>query len=209
MRSGLFALVILVACAFSSGSSGFSTQSKKPEDELLLYLAIIKKELFVRGASVVFLTDQTLNIKNTPYMREFLDSLKREGNEVPAELLTEFEKLNETSHQLAKEMELPANVVLIDASGVKDYLLRLKESGKEVPKAIAKISFSRIAFNAAQDQALVFVSLYCGPDCASASFMLMKKKDGIWDGDRVGNLVIAALVESSKASGRRGERAMG
>ena len=46
--------------------------------------------------------------------------------------------------------------------------------------AIGLISFSRVGFNAKEDQALVSMDFVCGELCGAGGTYLLEKEEGVW-----------------------------
>jgi hypothetical protein len=62
---------------------------------------------------------------------------------------------------------------------------------KHYPRASGFTVMSAIGFNGAHDQALLYVGTSCGDLCGSGYFVLLTKKDGQWQVEKVANIWVS------------------
>lgn len=192
MQKRLLSLAILTCCLLFNQQTFALLQDEGPSAaERELYLAIIAENFTNHGIRPVLLFNKTLDLKNAPQMLEHFTTLKQKGYDVNPTMISNFEKLNESSIQVEQSFFPSDDVAVIQEGSVKDYLRKRMDAGREMPRAIVTVAFSKVAFMPDKEHALVYVSWVCGGECALHGFLLMEKEHGAWKGQAVGPLTVS------------------
>jgi hypothetical protein len=165
IRFFLIAIVILASAVVAVPQS--DTVSA---DEYAVYSALINAKYIKSWTELAVIQTHTR-----------LDTM---GRDVPKEFGDTLAAKNNTTYTLERHFDISVKYVLLDKKQLDDLFHADLEKGwdsywKQYQHATGLLTFSRVAFNAKGDEALLNASEVCGPLCGSGYlFRLKKDKDG-------------------------------
>ncbi|MBF0620087.1 MAG: hypothetical protein HQL19_07960 [Candidatus Omnitrophica bacterium] len=173
-------MLLSLAIFFISSMAAFAVVESvvKPEEyEVYSFLLELTSwELFV-------VADETRGGGHEKISEDFLK--KEFGPKLDATLLARFIQENETPVQLENKFTGGLSVRILSAKEDAEIFSTVgsgggwKEFHKRYPGA-CNYQFSRVAFNDARDEALVYESSICGPVSGLGEYFLLKKVGGKW-----------------------------
>jgi hypothetical protein len=115
----------------------------------------------------------------------FYEELKKSSDELLAETITDFRAKNKQAQRLKPRFDVKVKCVLVSAEEIDGFFRKEGVDGwksfyEKYPKSGGFVSFSRVGFNPARTQALVYQSHSCGGLCGGGSYLLYTKRDGGW-----------------------------
>lgn len=119
------------------------------------------------------------------YGDDLEETLQWVSDHIPAvdsATLNDFKLKNDQSYPLGNYFDLPVKVLLFSDEEMKEIF---DDSGwsefyERYPSAQGIMSVSRVGFNVARDQALVYVGSSCDWLYGAGYYVLLTKKNGIW-----------------------------
>ena len=138
---------------------------------------------FAENPDVTLLLQDTGADSSMTSPEEVMDFIKSGLPAVSDETINDYLKNNKQDSQLSASMNVGAEYQLLSAdefaeiSSQSDWGNVLKE---KYPDSNGYMFFSRVGFNNAHDQALIYVGRVYGPLAGEASYYLLEKKDAKW-----------------------------
>jgi len=139
-------------------------------DEYAVYSALINAKYIKSGTELAVIKTQTR-----------LDTMVRD---VPKEFADTLVAKNNATYTLERHLDIRVKYVLLDKKQLDELFHADLDKGwdsywKQYQHATGLLTFSRVAFNAKGDEALLNASEVCGPLCGYGYlFRLRKDKDG-------------------------------
>lgn len=159
--ASVFALTFLACSFFTHPFAATPNPVDLEKEEAAVYSYFVRekdKAVIVRHASTDILGSDP---------QQMVNSIKSNFKEASSETLESYVERNQEPSQLSPDMDLGVDYVLLSTEeafqGSDQYFM-----------------FSRVGFNQALDQALVYVADVAGPLAGSGSYFLMEKKEGQW-----------------------------
>lgn len=156
-----FALTFLACSFFTRQFAATPSPVDIEKEEAAVYSYFVRE----KDRAVIIKDASTDILGNDP--RQMVDSIKSNFKELSTETADSYVERNKEPGQLSPDMDLGVDYVLLSREeafqGSEEYFM-----------------FSRVGFNQALDQALVYVGDVAGPLAGSGSYFLMQKKDGQW-----------------------------
>lgn len=162
-----------------------STQANEPgAEEYAVYAAVLQQRYVPQGAERFVLQDQTFpTIGEDPSPSLFL-RLKADVPAVTDDLLVDFSKANDQLYPLKDNFGLKQPVTLLSQQQFADQFGQIpnwETFKQQYPTAPGYMTISRVGFNAARDQALVYVTWQVDEFTADALFFYLVKDEGKWN----------------------------
>jgi len=138
---------------------------------------------FAENPDVTLLLQDTGADSSMSSSEEVMDYIKSGLSAISDETINDYLKNNKQDSQLPASMNVGVEYQLLSAdefaeiSSQSDWGNVLKE---KYPGSDGYMFFSRVGFNNAHDQALIYVGRVYGPLNGEASYYLMEKKDAKW-----------------------------
>jgi hypothetical protein len=115
---------------------------------------------------------------------KFFEDLQKTSTELQPETINDLRVKSKETAALERKLSLKINYQLVSDEEVAGFF---KEGGggweafhKKYPKSSGIMSVSRVGFNAAKTQALVYTGWSCGGLCGGGGYTLLTKKKGVW-----------------------------
>jgi heat shock protein HslJ len=167
--------------ASTSPPSTVSTNPTQAEaEEYAVYGAVIR-ERFVT-AKMIVITDHT-SAGMPDDLQQTIDSLSTNLPSCQSETLQSFKKNNEQSATLKQELNLPQPYVFINEEAL-DQIFASNDGWDRFyelyPGAQGEMTLSRVGFNAAFDQALLYLGNQWHWVAGEGHYLLCTKTDGHW-----------------------------
>ena len=186
-RKILLAFVTLSFVACSSGGTAQPTPSANDieTEEEAVYAALIHA---MYPAEMVVLMDQTQTDITDSALGETLQRVLQEMGTVSAETVDNFRVRNDRAYPLRLDMTLGVPYVLLSEDNMRQIFSE-NQNGWDVfygryPNAPGIITLSRVGFNAALDQALVYIGDQSHWLAGAGYYVLLKKVDGVWTNEQ-------------------------
>jgi len=180
------AALILIAKASPLCAQKPLALQEPTEDDAAVYTSVLRELYQAAKGRPIVLSDQTalgvppgmvgnLPVEG-PQTVAFLDRISPEARQ-------NYEEINHSSLHLPSPCKLAPECTLIDlaevAVQVKDAKAWRKFMAKH-PNTPGIIIVSRIGFNRARDQAVVYSGMSCGLLCGQGEFTWLVKRSGVW-----------------------------
>ena len=193
LRSLLCVLLLVFLTACSSNSNPTNTQipptvTPTPDltlEEELVYSALLQKN-FSADLYVLMNKTQTdiIGLADEQTYQHVNETL----TELEPETLADFKKQNDVSHTLKTSMILGSRYILFSLEDMQG-LFGENQNGWDIfytryPEAPGIITVSKVGFNLAADQALVYLGIQSHWLAGSGTYFLLVKKDGVWEIDQ-------------------------
>ncbi len=166
-----------IACSFLAPKAEATVEEIEKEEQAVY-------SFFVGDSTgtVVILQDTATEIP-TDDPQQTIDYIKSGLKRLSDETLDNYMARNEKPGQLSPDMQLGVDYVLLST----DELSKIS-SQPDWPEVMAEkysgsggyVIFSRVGFNAALDQALVYVGDVAGPLMGAGFYYLLEKRNGEW-----------------------------
>jgi len=176
----------LGAVAVSAPRSQSTSDAAVSDEEYEIYASVIKQFYVQPETKLVMIEERTFRYdfaaENDEPWRE-----KRKGLTIDESAVEDYETKN-SRQWLFKEssFKLPVKVSLITDLDLKAIFhgnwgeLQWINYYRRFPDSRGFVMLSRIGFNTARTQALVYVGSRCGPHCGDIHFLLLEKANGAW-----------------------------
>lgn len=138
---------------------------------------------FAENAGITVLRQETATDTSMRSPQETADFVRSGLPTISDETIDDYLKSNEQVDQLPADMNIGVAYHLLSSaewaelSPQSDWGSVLKE---RYPSTDGFMSFSRVGFNAAHDQALLYVGKLYGPMAVEAGYYALEKQDGQW-----------------------------
>ena len=166
-----------IACSFLTPIATPSAADIEKEEQAVY-------AFFVGGSerTVLILQDASADISaNDP--QKSLDYIKSGLPSLSDEALDNFVQRNQQSCQLAPDMELDVDYILLSTEELSE-ITRQSNWGEVItqkyPGSYGYTMFSRVGFNNSLDKAIIYVGQMAAPLMGSGFYYLMEKKNGEW-----------------------------
>jgi hypothetical protein len=187
-RMGLCLMVCLVLLV--AGCSGpLSPASPSPAgdpdaEETAVYAAIVRKRFFSTGIERLVIDAETSTGHSSSSLGETLDYVKQSLPHLLDDTLEDFESRNQGARTLRADLQLGKPYVLVTQDEMS-AIFADRTGGWDAfyakyPNSQGSITLSRVGFNRAMDQALVYVGHQQDWTAGIGYYYLLAKKDGAW-----------------------------
>ena len=188
-------LLFLGVPLFSQGPA-----APKPEvsdDDYAIYSVVIQTQFVKEGVERIVIGDHT-SMALPPVMwgmTEFggSEEMQKIRDTATKETVQDYEQKSKSSVPLEEKFSLKVQYALISEAERDRIFLTAKKGGKKTgdqnafaefyrlyPKSPGFMTLSRIAFNPARTQALLYIGNLCGNLCGSGHFFLLVKDGSAW-----------------------------
>src|SRR5205085_4160373 len=111
----------------------------------------------------------------------FYEELKQSSDELLAETVDDFRARNKQAQRLRPRFDVKVKYLLVGAEEIDGFFEKQGVAGwksfyEKYPKSGGFVNFSRVGFNHAGTQALVYQGHSCGGLCGGGSYLLFTKK---------------------------------
>lgn len=175
--NSVLATLILSSPVFLAISQAQSAQRENDEEEYKVYSAVIEAISQDNGAKKFVIVKTTspymLVMPELSYWQDFLSELSPLSNET----LTNYHERNRSSIELVNKFNVNIKIVLID----EEFAVGWRRHFQHFPESSGYYTFSNVGFDSLKTQALVFVSLNCGPLCGDGTCYFLIKENGKWE----------------------------
>lgn len=168
-------ILFVLACSTLTPKPAPSAAEIEKEEEAIY-------AFFAGTSSTVILENTSAGIGN-PTPQEIRRQLEDTFQNISEDTIKSFVERNAEPSQLSAEMELGVDYVLLsekelaEISSQPDWGETLTE---RYPGSYGYLIFSRVGFNRALDQAVIYVGNVAGPLMGSGDIFLMEKVNGEW-----------------------------
>jgi len=183
-----FAFTVLSLAACTATPTFVPTLSANQIDieEQAVYVAVLQ-EKFSTSSFVIMDTTATDpgGVENTA---QTLDYVLQNMHDVAPETEDSFRVRNDAAYSIRPNMDLGVEYVLL-SQAEKNQIFGQNQSGWEIfynhyPNAPGITTLSRVGFNAALDQALVYLGTQSDWLAGAGYYVLLKKANGVWTIDQ-------------------------
>jgi len=183
-RKSLFVFLAIVLAACTSTPAPISTPSGEQMDaeEQAVYAALLQK-LYSASSYVIMDTTATdpVGVGGTSTT---LDRIMQDMRGVEQETADSFLTRNDAAYSIRPDMDLGSNYVLL-SQDEKSKIFSQNQDGWQIfyeqyPDAPGITTLSRVGFNNADDQALVYVGTMSHWLAGAGYYVLLKKANGSW-----------------------------
>ncbi|HYM00034.1 MAG TPA: hypothetical protein VEZ90_13860 [Blastocatellia bacterium] len=190
-------VILSISLAFSSFSafshSHQESQDSKSEasgvtkEEYSIYASLIKQLYIKPNIKLIVTREHTFRYDSSRGEDDQPWKGKVKGIVIDPTASQDFEAKNEkhwlldqASLNLGVKAEISTDADLRAIFHGKNGDLEWIEYYKRYPDAGGILSFSRVGFNSAHTQGLVYIGIHCGPDCGDCHFFLLEKSGDAW-----------------------------
>ncbi len=187
-RKLLFLLlaVCMAACTASPTPSPTPSANQVNVEEQAVYAYLLPEMYHNRGYVIMALTATSpIGVDNTA---QTLDYVLQNMHAVAQETVDSFKARNDAAYPLRPDMELGGPYTLL-TQAARSQIFGQNQSGWDVfynryPQAPGITTLSRVGFNAAFDQALVYIGTQSNWLAGAGYYILLKKASGSWSIDQ-------------------------
>jgi len=166
------------------------TERGVSSEEYEIYSSIIKDLYMEPKTKQLVIEERTFRYDfavqdDEPWRDKWKD--KKKGLAIDDSAADDYELRNGQKWLLNKDsFKLPVKVTLITDLDLKSIFhgnwgeLPWIDYYRKFPDARGFVMLSRIGFNTAKNQALIYVGSRCGPGCGDLHFLLLQKENGAW-----------------------------
>jgi len=195
-RTGAVYCLVLIFL-FSIDSSSITAASKQSnaeagvsDDEYEIYASVIKQLYIQPTTKQVIIEERTFRYdfgvdNDEPWRDKWKD--KKKGLAIDESAADDYEAKNSQKWLVNKEsFKLPVKISLITDLDLKAIFhgtwgeLQWINYYRRFPDTRGFVMLSRVGFNTARSQALLYVGSRCGPGCGDIHFLLLQKENGSW-----------------------------
>jgi hypothetical protein len=193
MEPVMFKRLLLLSLAFSVAACTVTpTPVPTPAadqvdlEEQAVYAFLLPKIYKNRGYVIMALTTTgPTGVDNTS---QTIDYVLKNMHDVASETVTSFRARNDSSHPIPKDMNLGSPYTLL-TQAVRNQIFSQNQSGWDIfynryPQAPGITTLSRVGFNAALDQALVYIGTQSNWLAGAGYYVLLKKGEAGWSIDQ-------------------------
>lgn len=190
-RIGRFGLICLVLAALAALSASAShTQDSTggvTEEEYSIYASLIKEFYIKPDTHLAVIRERTFRYDSARGEDEQPWKGKVKGVVIEPSATEDFETKNSQHWPLDKSsFKLPIKADISSDADLRAIFhgrtgeLEWMEYYKRYPDTSGLITLSRVGFNTAHTQGLVYIGSHCGPDCGDVHFLLLEKQGSAW-----------------------------
>jgi hypothetical protein len=204
LRKLLLHSLLVVASASAANAQSIENATIERE-EYAIYSAMIEDYVYEERSAMVIANPtfawsapfkpKDLQFRSTN-LRELLPSATPPV--VSQETVDDFLQRNKGNRWLTRKLEINRKYTLADFREIKKLVNWSDPTEqawtpfrKEYPESYGFVSLSRVGFNRTMDEALVHIGWRCPSLCGHSSFLMLVKKDGIWQVVAEANRVIS------------------
>jgi hypothetical protein len=187
-RRRFLLLLLLSAAACTAQPTPTPTVSANQVDveEQAVY-AFLLPEMYHNSGYVIMDTTAT-SITGVDNTDQTLDYILQNMHDVAPETEASFRNRNNEAYPIRRDMEVGFPYTLLSQAG-RNQIFGQNQSGWEVfynryPQAPGITTLSRVGFNSAFDQALVYIGTQSNWLAGAGYYLLLKKADGAWSIDQ-------------------------
>ena len=174
--------LLLAACTASPVPLPTPSAGQIDAEEQAVYAALLKQ--MYSASTFVIMDTTTTGLGGIDYSNQTLDYVLQNMRAVDQATVDSFRSRNEAAHPILRDMDLGAPYVLL-SQVQRNQMFAQNQSGWEVfytnyPNTPGITSLSRVGFNAAYDQALVYLGTQSNWLAGAGYYILLKKVDGVW-----------------------------
>lgn len=188
---GLVGLFLSVTVLSSVSISTPREQSKSDDgvsnEEYEIYSTLIQQKYTLPNIKLILIEERTFRYDFAMENDEPWKDKPRKGLIIDPSAAEDYEAKNSQKWLLNKaSFKLPLKLSFITDLDLKAIFhghwgdLEWIDFYRRYPESRGFVMVSRIGFNAAHTQALLYVGSRCGPGCGDLNFLLLEKVNGIW-----------------------------
>ena len=182
----LLLLFSLAACTAAPTSVPIFSANQINIEEQAVYAALLKQ--MYSASSFVIMDTTTTEPSGVENTTQTLDYVLQNLHDVAPETADSFRVRNDTVSPIRPDMNLGIEYVLLSQAD-RNQIFGQNQSGWEIfynryPDAPGITALSRVGFNAAFDQALVYLGTQSDWLAGSGYYLLLKKANGAWTIDQ-------------------------
>jgi hypothetical protein len=179
-RRVLFCLILLLGVACSS-----PTPSEQDIDaaEYAVYSSLINTRYVIGEVQLIVIQDQTDSFLETDPSAESVKYIRDQMPDLDKDTLASFQARNEQSSPLRADLDLNCQYVFIaqgELSAIFENQTGWDTFYEQYPKSQGVMTLSRVGFNRAMDQALVYVGNQSYWLAGAGYYVLFVKENGTW-----------------------------
>src|SRR5262245_9081020 len=184
------ASIVFASVPVSANRDQSNTDSGVSSEEYEIYSSVIKDLYMEPKTKQIVIEERTFRYDfavqdDEPWRDKWKD--KKKGFALDDSAGDDYEAKNGQKWLLNKDsFKLPVKVTLITDLDLKAIFhgtwgeLQWIDYYRKFPDARGFVMLSRVGFNAAKNQALIYVGSRCGPGCGDLYFLLLQKENGAW-----------------------------
>jgi hypothetical protein len=152
-------------------------------EEYAVYSALIEEEYVTDKVKLVVITNPTSGGNRS---KDIADYYLQQLSPLSRATYDDYIERNSKPYNLSNSFTLKERYMLVEYHEVEKFFddPDLDEAWKnfyrQFPDSNGYIVLSRVGFNPAKDQALVYTAWMCNSRCGEGKFVLMSKRDGKW-----------------------------
>jgi hypothetical protein len=183
-------LLYLTLCAAACTAKPTSTPTPSADqidlEEQAVYAFLLPK--MYRNSQYVIMATTATNATGVDNTAQTLDYVLQNMHGVASETVDSFEIRNDAAYPIRPDMNLGGPYTLLSQDR-RNQIFGQNQSGWEVfynryPQAPGITTLSRVGFNSAFDQALVYIGTQSNWLAGAGYYVLLKKGDGVWNIDQ-------------------------
>ena len=174
----ILSVSLLAYCALSA-------EDNKPNEitneEYNVYSALINLEYVKDGIKLIVIDDYTTT-SISPGISELKENFRQEMPESQQETIDGFRKINQLRYLLKRQFSLPVDYVLVNEKEINDIFPKKGWDSfyEKYPNSQGEMTLSRVGFNTAKSQALVYVGNQSHFLSGEGYIFLLVKENNIW-----------------------------
>jgi len=180
LRNVLILMLISASLACSLFASvAEPSEADMEKEEQAVYAVFVRDS---KGPAVILQNTSTGNLEEDP--KQILENLKESLQGISKEAINSYAERNVQQTQLSSDMQLGVDYVLLSS----EELAEISSQGnwneilqERYPGSNGYFIFSRVGFNNALDQAVVYVGNVAGPLMGAGYYYLLEKQNGEWN----------------------------
>lgn len=176
-------LVLLVLGVTLHASPEAVRQSEVSSEEYAVYSALITEEYITDKVKLVVIANPTSGGNRSKDMADyFLEQL----SPLSRATYDDYLERNSKPYNLSDTFSLKEKSILVEYREIEKFFDNpdldeaWKNFYKKFPASNGYIVLSRVGFNPAKDQALVYAAWMCNSLCGEGKLVLMSERDGKW-----------------------------
>ena len=182
----LLLLIYVAACTTQPTPTPTPLANQVELEEQVVYAFLLPK--MYQNSGYVIMDTTATSLTGVDNTAQTLDYILQNMHDVDLETVTSFRNRNSEAYPILGDMELGFPYTLLSQAGRKQTF-GLNQSGWEVfynryPQAPGITTLSRVGFNPAFNQALVYIGTQSNWLAGAGCYLLLKKADGAWSIDQ-------------------------
>jgi hypothetical protein len=197
VKTNTWAVLVLLLLLPARSQEPPAPQRRTQEDDYKVYSLVLQANYVRKGVERLVIGDHTLMALppvmmgmtqpgDTPEMKKIRKTATKETTQ-------DYEEKNKSPAPLENRFSVKVPIVLM-SEGDRDRVFQVKGEGEKktgnpkgfdefyrlYPKSTGFMSVSRIGYNSAKTQALLYIGNLCGGLCGTGQVFLLVKDDGAW-----------------------------